>query len=103
MPLYYSFVNYKNGGNTFPPVTLPIGRFLLAVCSTSLPALLISGGNLFRIPPNSPKSFDALIVGTSPNASPTVAPLIWSIVKFFQVLKFNVIGTFTAESVAPYE
>src|SRR5210317_425431 len=103
MPYHYLLVNYKNGGNTLPPVTLPIGRFLLVVCNISRPALLISGGSLFKIPPNNPNSGDGLIVGTSPNACPTVAPSIWSIVKFFQVLKFNVIGIFTDWSVAPYE
>src|SRR6056300_318375 len=101
MPYHYLLVNYKNGGNTLPPVTLPIGRFLLAVCSTSLPARLISGGSLFSIPPNKPKSFPAFISGTSPNDDPILAPLIWSIVKFFQVLKFSVIGILTCVFVAP--
>jgi len=25
-----NYINYKNGGNTLPPVALPIGKFLLA-------------------------------------------------------------------------
>ena len=77
----------------FHQLTLPIGRFLLVVCNISLPARLNSGGSLLSIPLNKPKSLLAFIVGTSPIALPTVAPLTWSIVKFLHVLKFNVIGT----------
>src|SRR5210317_450025 len=94
---------YPKGGNNLPPVTLPIGRFLFAVCNTSLPALLISGGSLFNIPLNRPKSLLALIVGTSPTDLPTVAPFIWSIVKLAHVLKFKVTGTLAISLSATYD
>src|SRR5210317_1412481 len=93
---------YPKGGNNLPPVTLPIGRFLLVVCNTSLPALLISGGSLLNIPPNNPKSVLAFIVGLLPTASPIVALFTSSIVKFFHVLKFNVTGTSTIALLLPY-
>jgi len=65
----FSFcINYIKGGNTLPPVALPIGKFLLAVSITCLPALLSSGGNLFSTPPNKPpKPGLGLISGNSPN------------------------------------
>jgi hypothetical protein len=70
-PCYY--INYKNGGNTLPPVALPIGKFLLIVSVTSLPALFSSGGNLFSTPPNKPpKPAAGLISGKVPNDLPTV-------------------------------
>ncbi len=45
------------GGNTLPPVTLPRGTLRLKSLSTSLPALLNSGGNLLIIPPKIPLLF----------------------------------------------
>jgi hypothetical protein len=86
---------YKNGGNTLPPVALPIGTLRLTWLSTSLPALFSSGGNLSNIPPNKPKSFADLIVGTSPNDLPIVASDNSLEVRLYQLLKLNVIGILT--------
>jgi len=62
--------NYKNGGNTLPPNTDPIGTLCLITFTASLPALLISGGSLLNILPIKPL-LGSFTVGTL-NPPPTV-------------------------------
>ena len=57
-----------NGGNTLPPVTLPIGALLLNSFRTSRPARLNGAGSLPSKPPNNPPAL--LTSGESNSACP---------------------------------
>ena len=78
---------YPKGGNTRPPVILPVGNLLLNPSVKSRPARFNSGGNLFSMPQNSPPNPGAgFTSGNVLNDLPTVKLLIWSIPKFLQFL-----------------